>query len=66
MRSLPLLSAFTVCKRDGREEEVFREETIDLEWEWGTTAVWPLSKDAFRNLVRVFYWGWVWEEPWGH
>ena len=55
MRSLSLLSPFMVCKRGGKEEEVFREEAIDLEWERGRTAVWPLSKDAFRNLVRGFY-----------
>lgn len=55
MRCLSLLSPFTVCKRDGGETDVFREETIGLEQEQEMTAAWLLSKDAFRHLVRGFY-----------
>lgn len=55
MGCLSLLSPFTVCKRDRRETEVFREETTELEQEQEITATWLLSKDAFRHLVRGFY-----------
>ncbi|OPJ71018.1 hypothetical protein AV530_017332 [Patagioenas fasciata monilis] len=40
-----------LCKRDRRETEVFREETVELEQEQEMTAAWLLSKDAFRHLV---------------
>ncbi|OPJ71019.1 hypothetical protein AV530_017332 [Patagioenas fasciata monilis] len=40
-----------LCKRDRRETEVFREETVELEQEQEMTAAWLLSKDAFRHLA---------------
>ncbi|EOA94235.1 hypothetical protein Anapl_13691 [Anas platyrhynchos] len=40
----------SVCKRDKKEEKVFREERTELEQELRRTAEWLLSKDAFRNL----------------
>jgi len=49
------LSPFTVCKKDRREDKVFREERTDLKWELGRTAAWLVFKDVSGELVRGFY-----------
>lgn len=50
---MAILSPFAVCKKNKREEKIFREERTD--WELGRTAAWLVFKDVFGELVREFY-----------